>query len=83
MLTKKFDYSNPAEGKLGKLTPKVNPLLKNVNMLAAIDSDEDDSEYGCQDGEDASLREDAMDNIFFLMELGPSHGSNNNNDWRK
>lgn len=47
LLTKKFDYSNPAEGKLGKLTPKVNPLLKNVNMLAAIDSDEDDSEYGC------------------------------------
>jgi len=34
---------------LGKLGPKVNPLLKNVNMLAAIDSDEDDSEDEKQD----------------------------------
>jgi hypothetical protein len=35
-----IDYK--PQSKLGKLGPKVNPMLKNVNMLAAIDSDEYD-----------------------------------------
>ena len=47
IVSKRFDFK---EKKLGQLAPKINPLLKNVNVLAAIDSDEDDSDYGNQDG---------------------------------